>query len=439
MAVTAARDDRAPGVATQAEIERVRNSGVLGRSGRLLELFDYLVSRSGDEMPPKEIEIALAVFGKADADAVKDDPVARVYVHRLRKRLDDFYLRDGAPGDIRLTVPKGEYRVVGRPLSDVVASESDEPPAAPLLLPAWLSSRRNRIAAAVAAVAVLLIGNVAAWAAIAAGNGGEMERLQRDPLWAGLSGDERPLVIVVGDYYMFGEYQAGGLFLNRLVRDFAINSREDLLEAQRGDPEGEATYSDVNLRYLPVSIAFALTRVMKALPEDRDVRVLLASEVTPDTIRDYDIVYIGLLSGLTALRSPAFAGSRFAVGSTYDELVDTETGERYVSEAFMMAPDGAMHRDYGYVASFDGPRGNHVLILAGARDPAVMGVAESVTRASTLAALHEQAGGSSEFDALYEILGQRHISLESSVLAAAARDSSKIWVMQDNPLEFPSE
>ena len=54
---------------TRAEVERVRASGALGAGGRLVELFEYLVARSGEERSPKEAEIALAVFGKADADA----------------------------------------------------------------------------------------------------------------------------------------------------------------------------------------------------------------------------------------------------------------------------------------------------------------------------------------------------------------------------------
>lgn len=422
---------RATAEATRAEIERVRAAGVLGSSGRLFELFEFLVARSGTEPPPKEIEIALAVFGKPDAEAVKDDPVARVYVHRLRRRLDDFYLRGGAPNGVRLVVPKGEYRVLGQPIDPESALEDGRPRFAALL------ARRWRLAA-VASVVLLLLGNIAAWTAVSAGRGGEGERLRRDPVWAELVAGDRPLVVVVGDYYMFGEYQSG-LFLNRLVRDFAINSREDLLESLRGAPEEADVYTDVNIRYLPVSVAFALARIMPVIEHDRDVRVLLASEVTPDTMRDFDIVYIGLVSGLAALREPAFAASRFTVGQTYDELVDTETGQRYLSEAFVSAPYGTMHRDYGFVTGFPGPRGNRILIVAGARDAAVMGVAESLTRPAALRELHARAPGAASFEAIYEVQGQRHVSLESAVIAAASRDASRIWSTQDVPLQFPSE
>jgi hypothetical protein len=431
MPVTGARSELDLAAATRAEIERVRASGVLGRSGRLLELFDYLVARSGDADPPKEIEIALAVFGKSDAEAVKDDPVARVYVHRLRRRLEDFYLRDGVPGGVRLELPKGDYRISGRE----VGREAEAAETSPPRRFATLWSDRRLVAALAAA---LVIANVAAWAGLAAGRGGETERLRRDPVWSALVDNDRPLMIVVGDYYMFGEYD-DGMFLNRLVRDFAINSREDLLASQRNMPEEAASYVDVDVKYLPIGTAYALMRIMRVLPDDREARVTLASELSPEMMRDYDLIYVGLVSGLGALREPAFAASRFSVGASYDELVDSSTGRRYESEAFIAGSYGGMYRDYGLVARFPGPRGNAVLILAGARDAALTGIAETLTRPSGLSELRARAGAASSLEALYEIQGQGHVSLESGVVAAAPRDGAKAWLTLDDPLEFPLE
>ena len=113
MSVTPTEPNSLLDPATIAEIARVREAGVLGQSGRLLELFDFLALRSAEGRPPKEAEIALAVFGKSDVEAMRDDPVARVYIHRLRKRLDEFYMRNGTPAGVRLDIPKGDYRIVG--------------------------------------------------------------------------------------------------------------------------------------------------------------------------------------------------------------------------------------------------------------------------------------------------------------------------------------
>ena len=72
-----------------AELARVRDSGTLGDSGRLRELFDYFAARGAGAPPASQADIADSVFGQAGTEG--DDATVRVYVHRLRKRLEEFY------------------------------------------------------------------------------------------------------------------------------------------------------------------------------------------------------------------------------------------------------------------------------------------------------------------------------------------------------------
>src|SRR5690606_40512507 len=90
-----------------AEVARVRSSGALGEAGRLRELFDYLAARGPGAAPATQSEIADAVFGQPDPAG--DDAAARVYVHRLRKRLEEFYTGGDGPGGARLVLPAGIY------------------------------------------------------------------------------------------------------------------------------------------------------------------------------------------------------------------------------------------------------------------------------------------------------------------------------------------
>ena len=418
--------------ATRREVARVRAMGGLGDSGRLRELFDFLAERSADLPPPKEVEIAVTVFGKAEADTLKDDPVARVYVHRLRKRLDEFYRREGAPEGVRLDVPKGQYRLVGVRTDDTVrpnAAAEQAPVRAP-------RSGRAFLAGAVAVGLALTLLNIAAWAVFA--SGGRDGNAGPHPVWGGMQDTARPAVIVVGDYYMFGDFENGPI-LRRLVRDFAVNSREELLRMRLEDPVAFERYTDVNLQYLPTSVAVALSRLMPSIPEGKPVRVMLASDLTPDIIKDNDILYIGLLSGLGMLRDPVFVQSRFSIGASYDEVIDTTTGETYMSDAFVAETYDGMYRDYGFFSAFDGPSGNRIVVVAGARDTGASGVAELLTRPNALETMQAAAGGADSFEALYEVEGQQNVSLDASLLAAGALDSRSIWTAQNEPRSFPSE
>ena len=70
--------DRPPRSASpfDAEVARVRASGTLGESGRLLELFDYLAGRGPDTPSASQAEIAESVFGQTETGV--DDATARV-------------------------------------------------------------------------------------------------------------------------------------------------------------------------------------------------------------------------------------------------------------------------------------------------------------------------------------------------------------------------
>lgn len=409
-----------------AEIGRVRASGVLGQSGRLLELFDFLAARSADGRPPKEAEIALAVFGKTDAETMRDDPVARVYIHRLRKRLDEFYLRNGTPAGGRLDIPKGDYRIVCTRASGA-ADDGEAAMRATDDMVAMPARRRISWGLIAACVAVVAIGgNIVAWSMLAMRPAVPETRLSDTGVWNAIATSERPLLIVVGDYYMFGEYE-DRVVLKRLIRDFAINNKEDLVYAQRGDSARLDKYADVAMQYLPASAAFALADLAPLLREGRDVQVTLASELTPDRMKTNDIIYVGLLSGLGPLRDPVFSSSRFALGESYDQIVDRKSGRTYTSEAFLAAPGDQMYRDYGFFSSFAGPTGNRITILSGSRDTAVMGVAEAVTQLDRLARVEQKTPVDGDFEALFEVKGQKHVNLEAQVIASYPLDGAAIW------------
>src|SRR5580658_863737 len=92
------------------EAERLQSSGVLGEA-RLRRLFDYLVECTLAGQAPKEIAIAVDVFGKSAEFDVSQDALVRVYVHKLRRALDDYYAAPENEGRQALQIPKGEYRL----------------------------------------------------------------------------------------------------------------------------------------------------------------------------------------------------------------------------------------------------------------------------------------------------------------------------------------
>jgi len=113
--------------ALERQVARVRESGVLGRSHGLSRLFDYLADPAREGRTLSEADVAADVFGR-ELD-LSGDASVRVYVHRLRKKLDDFYAGAGASEPQRLVIPVGEYRLD-------VADAAEVPVVPPLPVPA---------------------------------------------------------------------------------------------------------------------------------------------------------------------------------------------------------------------------------------------------------------------------------------------------------------
>jgi hypothetical protein len=147
--------------------------------------------------------------------------------------------------------------------------------------------------------------------------------------------------------------------------------------------------------------------------------VSLASELDPAAFKSAHIVYIGYLSGMGMLLDLAFQHSRFQIGSSYDELVDAATGETYLSEAGEPVDASVRYRDYAYVSSFRGQNGNQHVIIAGARDTALIQAGEIAADPVRLAELSSRSEGAPDFEALYEVQGMSRMNLEARLLVAA--------------------
>lgn len=382
---------------------RVRERA-LGRSDSLPRLFDYLLAASESGRRPKEFEVAQEVYGRSDAFDGGQDATVRVAIHRLRRKLADYYAGEGRDEPFRLSLPKGEYRFA---IDEVAPSES-RITSIPWRLP-------------VLAVVLILLGATVGMLATTWAAPGAAAR--RSSPWAELIAAPGPTILVLGDYYIFGETDPN-TGVKRLVREYAINSQEELDAWMMEDPDAMGRYQDLGLRYLPVGAAFALQRLsplLEAPRGDRRPRVVMASDLTADMLKANNIVYVGYLSGLGDLRELVFSRSNFKVGASWDQLAEVETGKRYVSSDELDPTSRGRGRDYGYFASFRGPEGRQVVILAGARDAALKQVAEIAASPKALKELARVAGRGEPFEALYEVETLGRSSLSSRLVRATPR------------------
>lgn len=384
----------------ERQADRVRSSGAIGKSLQMRRLFDFLVERSLAGTAPKETELAQEVFGIPVDSNFALDATVRANVHRLRKKLDDLPA-DGEPE--RLVLPRGEYRLILAPHEPAASSgqrgPTDEPPPGPDMPPRPPAARRHWFAL----ISMSLVTLAAAW--LWAINTVPADSRLESAFWKPLTGSRFPTILVTGDYYVFGEFDAQGK-VARLIHDPRIASREALDREKMHSGGRSLAFVDLDYHYLPEAMTPALTAIapiLRAANEGGDQSASLgSSRFTAGMLNKNNIVYLGLLSGLGVLRDPFLEGSGFTIAADGNLIVDRASGRSFRSDWTDPSEERLLRHDYAYVANRPGPFGNRLLIIAGISDPGLVEAAQIASSRTKLDQLSRTAGGAA-FEALYEV------------------------------------
>ena len=134
----------------QSEVDAILASDAFRRARRssrlLTALVGYSLQNRGDDL--KEYTLGVEVFDRTPAFDPRLDPIVRVEMGRLRKKLDDYYARDGAGRVIRIQVPLRRYSVV---FLSQAADRTSPPEAAPF-------ARRRYLGLILSLVPLLVVG-----------------------------------------------------------------------------------------------------------------------------------------------------------------------------------------------------------------------------------------------------------------------------------------
>ncbi|NKB31975.1 MAG: hypothetical protein GKR91_02650 [Pseudomonadales bacterium] len=409
--------------------ERIVSSGVLGRSKHYSALLEYLVQCSLSGKSPKEIELAVEVLDRGEDFDVSADSTVRVYVHQLRKKLDSYYESYEHDAAYRIVIPKGQYTIAAQQKSANVTSAS-----VPSKQHFSFNLNTGLLAAAVVLLAVNLIYML---------SGNQNSSIQatqvaaEHPVWDSVLQDDQPILLVMGDYYIFGELNANGN-IARMVREFSVNSSIDLEELQFTDFERAENYLDLDLSYMPEGSAFALARIVPILQESgKTVNITMMSDLTTADIRENHIVYIGYLSALEKLTDMTFAASGLSIGRSFDELLNTQTEEYYTSDAGL-PEEGEPFKDYGMFSTFPASIDTQVVLISGMRDAGLMHTAQALSNSEALDDLvvaidNDTDEALASFEALFEVFGVDRLNFDANLVYAELLDNNEIWTAPQPP------
>lgn len=123
-------DGRTPTVdQVRGQAEKIMQTGPLARVNRARKLFQYIVDQTlgGNSKRLKQYSIATEALGRGTDFDPDTDPIVRLEASKLRRALDDYYLRTGSNDPVRISIPKGSYV----PVFELIDGKGSEPKAAP--------------------------------------------------------------------------------------------------------------------------------------------------------------------------------------------------------------------------------------------------------------------------------------------------------------------
>lgn len=393
--------------------QRLIDSGVLGRSAVYASLLDYLLTCAQEGRQPKEFEIAVDVLKRDSNFDVARDSVVRVYIHQLRKRLDTYFNTIEPDAAVRFCIPKGQYTIVA--ISNQALSQTEPEQTQP----------NYHLRALYAVIAILLAINLWQWRSDTSADPLLSQALAH-PMWAAMQDDDIPVLIVMGDYYIFGELDETGR-VSRMVRDFMINSRQDLVNLFMQDASLQNYFRDLDMTYMPEGSASALSRIAPIVNAmGKRMNVTMMSRLNTSDLRNNHIIYIGYISALDKLNNMYFSASGLLPGRSFDEIYNKASGTYYTSNAGL-PEQGQPFRDLALIASWPASSGNQFVLLSGTRDAGLMHSALIAADMERMSMEGSTVALGNSFEALYEVYGVDRMNFDASLLYEQAIDPDQTW------------
>ncbi|MGA3287028.1 MAG: hypothetical protein ABSD46_06360 [Bacteroidota bacterium] len=255
-------------------------------------LLSYLAQSTLSKKIPKEITIAIDIFGKDAGFNSNKDSTVRHHILILRNKLDSYYKNEGKEDKFRLVIPKGHYEI------QIIPSKIEHPK----ILNRIISSLKRW---EVAVIVVLLFINL--FVIFRQTSVNFLSSVPQTPyfvdpqdkVWGSFFKNGYPVSVILGDDFWLDEYNSE-FKRYRQVRDWKISSENDLSNFLIKYPKANLVKSEIT--GIPFGAADNLVDILHIVYHfQNDVSLSMSSSLSLDKIQDHNIIYIGEFRNLRIL------------------------------------------------------------------------------------------------------------------------------------------
>lgn len=351
-----------------AQVDRILHAETLKASEPLRKLLEYFGRLyAGDpKISASEHDIATLVFGRGLEFDSRVDSVVRVHAGRLRSKLAEYYMTEGAADNLLLEIPKGRYCLIAR--------ERQTNPGATGGHDGALHIRPSVADKPIAASGLKTWVLVAVVGLVAFASGAGIDRLlrwERPPkalraFWGSFVSRNEPTLVVFSNPRFVGTSRTGlRLFQKGLDSETMING------SYSGTGE-VAAVRDLCVTFDAFHSAIAVKR---------------AQLLTWDEVEKRNLIFLGTPAQNLPAGEVRIEGFHFENREPLNAIVNERpaAGE---PDAFLTEGAPPYTSDYAIVALTESPRGDHpALVLAGTNTYGTQAAAEFVTREAKVSEL----------------------------------------------------
>tara|TARA_R110000868_G_scaffold214642_1_gene464731 strand:- start:578 stop:1780 length:1203 start_codon:yes stop_codon:yes gene_type:complete len=382
-------------------IAKIIASKSFGNSNTYSNLLQFLVASTLEEDIPKETTIAAEILAKPNFDP-SQSTLVRVYIYNLRKKLTKYYAKEGKDDTIILQIPKGSYEV--KFVERKLVKKKDS----------------NLLYRKIGIMLFLLLILSLVYNAFLYPTNYNTNPINKDGLWKDLLADKKPLMVVLGDLFIFEEEDTTK-GTQKIIRDPFINSLEDYEQFTLEHPQNNLKYQPLSYSLLIYNSALwikDLSEIFSYNQSDFTIRNMV--RFNPKELPDNNFVVIGMMKTFGMfkdyLESPALFYNNQDQSIVYrNDQEGSETAYRPYGD-----PNGH-HTDYGLITKVPGPNNNYIFLFGGLWDTAA---SQSLKYFTSPKLLNELEKGLKEkfgelpkyYQVLLEVKGIDRMELSSKIL-----------------------
>jgi hypothetical protein len=413
-------------------ISNLQNDPLFKNAEKYKILLQYLYKCYQSDKIPTEFDIAADVFYKDKDFNPAEDTTVRVYIYRLRKKLDEYYEGPGKHDPIVIQIQKGTYHIEFLKHSELNKRK--------------VLKFKQYLYPAIVFILLVLIAFLSIKYISVRNQLYKNDDIRGDKLvWSDFTSNGLPTIYAIGSLYAY-YYYLEQFDRSWLVRDDAINNELELNDFEEKYHLDKNNISIPDWKIIPKSAALHYGKLLPIFQlKTSNLELKPTDELKWNDIENNNIIYVGHFHNLNILnsifpRNRLISQVKSAEHGVKKYFIEVKTSEIDTLYPIILSENKSRHleTDYVVVSKIPGPRNNVILFICSFSSMGRLKLIETLTSAKMLSELEQNILKTNNrtpkyFEMLVKVSGFLDRGLETTIMHFFELPSDFVLMKEQSP------